>query len=110
MIRIARPGPGERLAPDHPLGQAQLLADAAHLVLEQHPQRLDQLEVHVLREPADVVVRLDRRGDALAAARLDHVRVEGALDEEPERAEPRASSSKTRMNSSPMRLRFSSGS
>ena len=58
------------------------------------------------------MVRLDLRGDAVVrAARLDHVRVERPLDEEADIAEPaRASSSKTRMNSSPIRFRFSSGS
>ena len=41
-----------------------------------------------LRQPADVVVRLDERRHAvLAAARLDHVRVERALDEEADVAE-----------------------
>ncbi len=32
-------------------------------------------------QPADVVVRLDRRRHALVAAGLDHVRIERALDE-----------------------------
>ena len=81
MIRIARPGPGERLPPDHPLRHAELLADAAHLVLEQQPQRLDELHLHVVGKAADVVVRLDRRGDALGAARLDHVAVQRPLHE-----------------------------
>ena len=48
---------------------------------------------------------------AVARARLDHVGVERALHEEAHAvAAARASSSKTRMNVSPMRLRFSSGS
>ena len=111
MIRIARPGPRERLAPDHPLRHAELLADAPHLVLEEQPQRLDELHLHVGRQAADVVVALDRLGDAVGAAGLDHV----ASRASPGRASVtspslRASSSKTRMNSSPMRLRFSSGS
>ena len=38
-------------------------------------------------QPADVVVRLDLRGDAVGPARLDHVRVERPLDEEPDVAE-----------------------
>ena len=79
--RIARPGPGEGLAPDEALGQAELGADRAHLVLEQRPQRLDELELQVLGQPADVVVGLDRRR-AGAAAGLDHVGVERALHEE----------------------------
>ena len=61
MIRIASPGPGNGWRQTIALGQAELLADAAHLVLEQQPQRLDQVEVHLLRQAADVVVRLDRR-------------------------------------------------
>src|SRR5690606_40855498 len=64
--------------------QAELLAERADLVLEQAPQRLDQLELEVVREAADVVVRLDV-GRAGAAARLDDVGVEGALDEELDR-------------------------
>ena len=57
---MARPGPGERVAPDELLGQAELAAERAHLVLEQLAQRLDQLQVHALGQAADVVVRLDR--------------------------------------------------
>ena len=52
-----------------------------HLVLEQRAQRLDQRELQVVRQPADVVVGLDVRG-AGAAAGLDHVRVERALHQE----------------------------
>ena len=81
-IRIAEPGPGERLAPDDALGKAELGGDRADLVLEQHPQRLDQVEVEVLGQAADVVVRLDRRRRRPVAAGLDHVGVERALDEE----------------------------
>src|SRR3954465_8263095 len=55
MIRIARPGPGdgrgagagERLAVAHRLRQPELEPDRADLVLEQVPQRLDELEPHV---------------------------------------------------------------
>ncbi len=39
-------------------------------------------------QAADVVVRLDRRGDALGAARLDHVGVERPLHEPADVAEP----------------------
>ena len=81
MIRIARPGPRERLAPDHALRHPELLADPPDLVLEEHAQRLDELHLHVGREAADVVVRLDRLGDPVGAARLDHVGVERPLDE-----------------------------
>ncbi len=89
MILIARPGAGERMAPDHALRQPQLLADAPHLVLEQQAERLDQLHLHVGGEPTDVVVRLDLRRDPDVTAGLDHVGVERPLHEEahvPERA------------------------
>ncbi len=60
-------GAGERLAPDEALGQAELGADGADLVLEQRAQRLDELELQVVGQPADVVVRLDRRRAGAAA-------------------------------------------
>ena len=77
----AEAGAGERLALDDLLRQAELLADHPDLVLEQLAQRLDQLELEVLGEAAHVVVGLDV-GGAGAAAGLDHVRVERALDQE----------------------------
>ena len=80
-------GARERMAPHHPLRQAELLTHAPHLVLEQEPQRLDELHAHVGREPADVVVGLDGRGHADLPARLDHVRVERSLHEEANVAE-----------------------
>src|SRR5262249_47834202 len=76
-------GAGERVAPDHRLRQPELFPHSPHLVLEQRPERLDELHRHVLGEPADVVMRLDLRGDALGAAGLDHVRVERPLAEGP---------------------------
>ena len=75
------------MAPHHALGKAELLADAAHLVLEQRPERLDELHPHVRRQPADVVVGLDLRCDADVSAGLDHVGVERPLDEEVDVAE-----------------------
>src|SRR4051794_36940970 len=44
------PGAGERVSPDDVGGQAELLADEAHLVLEQGPERLDELELEVVGE------------------------------------------------------------
>ena len=76
---------GERVPVDDVLGQAQLAADLAHLVLEQRAQRLDQRELQVVRQAAHVVVALDV-GSALAAAGLDHVGVERALHEVVDRA------------------------
>ncbi len=46
------PRAGERLAPDDLRRQAEKLAEHAHLVLEELPQRLHQREAEVLRQPA----------------------------------------------------------
>ena len=43
--------PRERLAPDEALGQAELGADGADLVLEQRAQRLDELELRSSGSP-----------------------------------------------------------
>ena len=60
-----------------------LRADFANLVFEKLAQRLDEFELHVLRQPADVVMALDERGGiAPDGDALDHVGVEGALREE----------------------------
>ena len=78
-------GAGERLTPNHVVRHAQLLADLANLVLEQHAERLHQtageLRAHIGRQTADVVVRLNHRA-ALDRAGFDHVRVNRALREE----------------------------
>ena len=74
-------GTRERLALHDLLGQPELGAHLPDLVLEQVAERLDELELHLLGEPADVVMALDVGRGARAA--LDHVRIEGALDEEP---------------------------
>ena len=94
MIRMPRPGPGERVPPDDLGGQPELLADQAHLVLEQRAQRLDQLELEVVGQAADVVVGLDV-GGARAAAGLDDVGVERALHEELDLLALRAAASPT---------------
>ena len=88
------PGTGERLAPHDLLGQPELLADRAHLVLEQLAQRLDELEVHVVGQAADVVVALDVR--VVAAARLDDVGIQRALHEEARRRRDPARLPRTR--------------
>ena len=83
-------GTGERLALDDLGGQAELAPDRAHLVLEEEAQRLDQLELHIGGQAADVVVRLDLVGHAgiLRRGALDHVGVEGPLRQELERPRP----------------------
>ena len=57
-----------------------MLADETHLVLEQVPQRLGELQFHVVGKPADVVVALD--AGRHVAARFDHVGVQRALHQE----------------------------
>jgi len=49
--------------------------------LEELAQGLDEFELHVLEEATDVVVRLDGGRRALEADRLDHVRVQGPLEQ-----------------------------
>jgi len=62
------------MAVDHVVGQPELDADLAHLVLEQLLQRLEQRELHALGEAADVVVRLDHVRVAVLGGRgLDDV-------------------------------------
>jgi len=51
------------------------------LTLEELAQRLDELELHVLQQSSDVVVRLDGRARALEADRLDDVRVQRSLQQ-----------------------------
>ncbi len=76
----AQPRPREGVTVDHVVGQAQFQADLAHFVLEQFAQGLDQLELHVFRQAAYIVVALDHVGLAgLAGGGFDHVRVDGAL-------------------------------
>jgi hypothetical protein len=99
------------MAADQLLRQAQFAADLAHLVLEQLAQRLDQLELQVFRQAADVVVRLDNGGRdrARSVIRSRPGRACPARGTSRRGRRPRGRS-KTRMNVSPMRRRFSSGS
>ena len=70
------------MAIDQRLRQAEFQAEAAHLVLEQILERLDQLEAEFLGQSADVVVRLDVGGRSVhGAAALDHVGIQRALRE-----------------------------
>ena len=77
----AQPRPGERLALNKAFGNAELAADFADFVLKKKPEWLDDfLEIDMIRQAADVVVRLDDGGFAQAA--LDDVGINSALDEE----------------------------
>ena len=44
------------------IGQAQLATERPDLVLEQLTQRLDQLQLHEVRQATDIVVALDHMG------------------------------------------------
>ena len=80
-IRTARPGPGKGCRPTNASGRPSSRPSALHLVLEQLAQRLDQAEVHALRQAADIVVRLDGDARPLERDRFDDVRIERALSE-----------------------------
>ena len=71
---------GEGVAADEAVGQAKLAAQGAHLVLEQLAQGFDQLQPHLFRQAADIVVRFDRdRRAAREADAFDHIGIECAL-------------------------------
>ena len=77
----AQTGTGEGLPPDQLMGNAQLLAYPADLVLKQAGQRFDDVqELHILGHFDLVVVGLDLIGVALAG--LDAVGVDGTLGKE----------------------------
>src|SRR5829696_6577863 len=67
------PRPGERLPPDEPFGHPELRRNDAYFVLEEVPQRLDEVEVHDLGKAAHVVVALYPGG--VAGPTLYDVRV-----------------------------------
>ena len=83
----------------------------ADLVFEQLAQRLDQLQFHVIRQAADIVMRLDHMRLSRGGARRPRShRIDGSLRQERDVLETGASSSKMSMNRFPMILRFCSGS
>ena len=68
----------ERLAVDQIIRQTQLSAQCADLVLEQQAQRLDDfLEVDIVRQTADIVVRFD--DSSITGAGFYNVSIDGAL-------------------------------
>ena len=69
------------MPPDDSRRQAQLGTHGPHLVLEERAQRLDELELQVFGQAADVVVTLDV-GRTLTATGLDDVGIERALHQE----------------------------
>src|SRR5439155_2986989 len=73
------PGSREWLPPDDLRRKPQELAELTDLVLEELAKRLDELELHLQREAADVVVGLDRGRGPAERDRLDDVWIERAL-------------------------------
>lgn len=73
--------PGEGVAADEFLLDAELAADAADFVFEEAAEGFDELELHIVGESAHVVVGLDGLGGAFDGAGLDYVGVDGALAE-----------------------------
>ena len=68
-----------RLALKNFFWHAEIAAYPANLVLEKVLERLDQLEFHFLRQPADVVMCLDRLRRTADRSRFDDVRIECSL-------------------------------
>ena len=76
----AEAGAREGLAADEAFGNAELAADFPDFVLKEEAQGFhDFLEVHMIRQAADVMVGFDDGGFAEAA--FDDVGIDGALDE-----------------------------
>ena len=72
---------------DH-LRNAKVASDRTDLVLEQLAKRFDELEVHLFRQAADIVMCLDRDRSAAERDRFDHVRIKRALNEPLNIADP----------------------
>src|SRR5207247_9793808 len=75
------PGSWKGLPPHDGRRKAQQFAHAANLVLEELAERLDQLELHLRGQPADVVMSLDGRRRPFERQGLDDVRVERSLSQ-----------------------------
>src|SRR5262249_48946529 len=75
--------PWERMAVHHIARQSQLNTETPHLILEQLPQRLDELEFHLLGQTTDVVMGLDHVGLAGAGTGgRDDIRIDRAVRQE----------------------------
>ena len=53
---------GERVTPDHLMRQTEFFPDRTHLIFKQLPERLQQFELHIIRQTADIVMALDVMG------------------------------------------------
>jgi hypothetical protein len=73
---------GEGVTADEVSGDVEETTEGADFVLEELTKGLDELELHVVEETTDVVVRLDRCRGTLERDRLDDIRVQSSLEEE----------------------------
>ena len=73
-------GPRKRLARNDFLGQPEFASDRPNLILEQQSQRLDECELQIRGQTANVVMTLDV-GSATASTGLDDIGVQRALDQ-----------------------------
>src|SRR5262249_8968376 len=71
--------PRKRLPPDNRIWQAERRADFADFIFKEITQRLNQLELQIRREAADVVVTLDGLGDLAAGGTFDYVGINRPL-------------------------------
>ena len=79
----------EGMAIHHLAWQAELDSHAPYLVLEELAQWLDQLQVHLLGQATDVVMRFDDvRLAGAGAGGFDDVGVDRALSEKADAADP----------------------
>src|SRR5688500_17470880 len=78
----------ERMPPEEIFRDTQLTSDRADFVLEEFPQRLDELQIHAFGETAHVMVTLDHGGGAAHRDGFDDVRVQGPLHEVFDAPEP----------------------
>ena len=78
------PGPGKGMPINHFARNTELDPDLAHFVLEQFAQGFDQVEFHLFRQAADIVMRLDQmRLAGSGTGGFDHVRINRALGKPP---------------------------
>ena len=68
------------MAPDQVVGNPQLFPQRPGFVLKEAAQGFNQLKAHLFRQPADVVVGLDRLGRIRPG--FNHVGVQGPLGQE----------------------------
>ena len=63
------------------VGNIQVFADDTHFVFEQFAQRLNQFQIHLFRQTADIVMRFYCHRRSAQRDGFDNVRVKRALHE-----------------------------